>query len=139
MYDQLIPESAIKMGQNMHQGHERFENGASLYAVTIVTMERNKLKNGTDVFLEATNASFIESMGVSPKKAKINWNKFGDGRNRLNYDFIFNHSGAKLRGKGYWIYDKNRAIRVSVAYMTTLSKKEIEHVISFLDTFVLIK
>jgi len=122
-----------------YQSNKRFNEGASLFAITIVPMDKNKLKNGTDVFLKAANSSFIESMGSDPKKATINWTKFGDGRSKLNYDFIFDYSGFKLKGKGYWIYDKNRAIRVSVAYMTTLKSVDIKETVAFLDTFILVK
>lgn len=121
-----------------YQGSKIFENGGALFSITVVTLPPQISRAKINRFLEELNSRFIESMGQMPKKAKVKWAKFGDGRDRLSYEFDFELDGIPGQGRGFWIADKNRVIRVSVSYTKGLNDHEIREALSFLDSFVLV-
>ncbi len=121
-----------------YQSSKSFSNGGALYAITVVPIPPNIAKEKPTEFLEASNAAFVKSMGQNPSSAKVKWARFVDDRKRLNYEFEFVYSGVPFKGYGFWIIDKNRAIRVSVSYTKSLSRNEVRETISFLDSFVIL-
>lgn len=121
-----------------YQGSKVFENGGALYSITVVTLPPKISRANINRFLEELNSGFIETMGQTSRKAKVKWAKFGDGRNRLSYEFDFEHDGIPVRGHGFWVADKNRVIRVSVSYTKSLNDHEVREALSFLDSFVLL-
>jgi hypothetical protein len=121
-----------------YQSAQNFDNGGVLYAITVVPITLKIAKEKSTEFLVESNATFVKSMGQSPSEAKVKWAKFGDDRKRLNYEFDFNYSGVPLKAYGFWIIDRDRAIRVSVSYTKSLASNEIREAISFLDSFFIV-
>lgn len=118
------------------QSVQSFDNGGALYAITVSPAPSKIPKNQSKEFLEASNAVFIKMMGQKLSQAKVEWLIFGDGRNKLNYECEFFYDGILFKGLGFWIMDRNRAIRVSVAYTNTLTKQQVREVVPFLDSFM---
>lgn len=121
-----------------YQSSQSFDNGGALFAITVVPVSSEIFKNKSKDFLEASNAAFVQSMGQKLSQAKVKWLKFGGNKKRLNYEFDFLYNGVSLKGVGFWIMDKNRAIRVSVAYTNTLTSQQARETISFLDSFFIL-
>ena len=122
-----------------YQCIKQYSNGGALFGF-IVTISPEKITDAnTKIFLEESNASFIKSLGQDPKNGKTKWGKFGDGRPKLTYELSFTNDDIPFRGIGYWIIYKGRAIRVSVSYMNTLSKKDINQAKEFLETFTILR
>ena len=120
-----------------YQYIQNFDSGVALLAITISSVSSKIAKNKTKEFLEASHSIFIEMLGMKPSQNKVKWLTFGDGRNQLKYECDFIYDGVLFNGVGFWIMDGNRAIRVSVAYTTTLTSQQAREVISFLDSFTI--
>lgn len=121
-----------------YQSSKIFDSGGALYAITVVSIPATIQKRKIDSFLSQLNAEFIKSLGANPATAKTKWEKFGDGRHLLTYQFDFNHEEIPLTGHGFWLNDNNRAIRVSVSYTRSLGDQEVREILSFLETFTLL-
>jgi len=121
-----------------YQSYKIFENGGALYSITVVTIPPEITSNKINKHLQDLNAEFIKTMGQRPASAKVTMGKFGDGRSRLDYEFDFQHDGIPFKAHGYWLNDKKRIIRVSVAYTKNLKTRDAQIVLLFLDSFVLI-
>ncbi len=120
-----------------YQSVRNFNNGGALFAITISPIQFDPKKGDPMRFLEALNNEFIKLMGQNPNRAKTKWSSFGDGRKCLNYEFEFTYSGAPFKGRGFWVFDRGRAIRVSVAYTASLTPKETGEVLQFLPSYVM--
>ena len=141
----IFPETPEKVSAATSQGAgyayqstKSFANGGALYAITIVPIPSAIKQSSFNSFLEMSNDAFVKSMGQDPKRAKANWYSFGDGRKRLDYDFRFTCNGIPFRGRGFWIIDRGRAIRVSVSYTESLTSKEAGEVLRFPESFVIL-
>lgn len=121
-----------------YQSAKKFTNGGALYSITVLPIPSDIDKSSFNSLLEMSNDAFMKSMGQDPKKAKINWNSFGDCRKRLEYDFRFIYDEMPFRGHGFWIIDGNRAIRVSVSYTERLTSKEEDEVLHFPESFCIL-
>lgn len=121
-----------------YQSVKNFSNGGALFVISISPIHFDQTKSDPMRFLEALNNEFIKLMGQNPNRAKTKWSSFGDGRKILNYEFEFTDSGAPFKGRGFWIFDNRRIIRVSVAYTESLTPKEIREVLQFLPSFVMV-
>jgi len=119
-----------------YQSSKKISNGGALYAITVAPILPNIPKVNVTEFLETSNDAFVISMGQNPSNAKVKWVKFGDNRKRLNYEFDFVYGEVPFKSYGFWIVDRNRAIRVSVSYTKNLSRNKVRETISFLDSFM---
>lgn len=140
-----FPDEPVRTGTVMshgrgysYQSSKRFSKGAALYAITVVEVSPAIARTKPIEFLKAVHAEFVRTMGSELGNSITKQSRFGDGRKRLNYEIDFVHSGALLKGYGFWIIDNNRAIRVSVVYSKSIGMHEAQEVVSFLDTFVLL-
>ncbi len=122
-----------------YQSIQSIDDGGALFAISAVPVSSKIGKSNSKVFLEASHATFIKMMGKKPGQSKVKWLTFGDGRNRLSYEYDFFEDDISFKGLGFWIMDKNRAIRVSVAYTNTLlTSQPIREAVSFLDSFMIL-
>ncbi|WP_410474402.1 hypothetical protein [Guyparkeria sp. TX1] len=121
-----------------YQSAKRFNNGGALYAITIIPLPEGINDANSKMFVEKSNDAFVQAMGQNPGDAKASWRGFGDSRERLDYDFRFLFSGVPFKGRGFWLVDRENYIRVSVSFSESLSSKNKDRVLSFLDSFVLV-
>ncbi len=121
----------------VYQYVQSFDNGAAIFAITVVPSLSEAEKKYQKVTLETIHSEALRLIGVPPDQNKFEWVLFGDGKNRLNYEFDCMYDGSLFKGLGFWIIDGNRAIRVSIAYTGTLSNQQIRKASSFLDTFAI--
>jgi len=132
-------EAASSQGSGYaYQSIQRFDNGGALFAITVTSAPSKFAKNRSKEFLEASNVTFIKMMGQKLSQAKVKWLTSKAGRNQLSYECDFFYDGVLFEGLGFWIMDRNRAIRVSVAYTNTLTSQQVSEVISFLDSFMIL-
>lgn len=124
-----------------YQSEKNFSNGGALYGITIVPLPsvRNESTFNTFSFLEMSNEGFVKSIGGDPRRAEAKRKRFRDGRKRLDYDLRFRYEGIPCRGRGFWIIDRGRVIRVSVSYTESLTSEEAVEVLGFLESFVILK
>lgn len=141
----MFPNNPEKVGAatsrgpgHAYQSAERFRNGGALYAITVVPVPSSIKPASFDAFLEGSHDAFVKSMGGDPGLDTVSWSTFGDERERLDYSFDFTYSGIPFTGRGFWIMDRGRAIRVSVSYTQSLTPKEIDEALRFPDSFVIL-
>lgn len=122
-----------------YQSVKEFVGGLVLYSIAVTPITIKVTPEEEKAYLYQVNTGFVKSMGQDPSVTNTKLDKFESGRNRLNYDFGYDVQGVPLmKTYGFWLVDKNRAIRVSISYTKGLSTKDQHAALSFLDSFMLI-
>jgi hypothetical protein len=121
-----------------YQCTKSFTNGGALYAITVFQIPSTIKENSLNSFLEMSHDAYLKSMAQDPKKAKVSWSSFGDGRKRLDYDCEYAIKSIPFKERGFYIIDRGRSIKVSISYTESLTSKEANEAVIFLQTFVLI-
>ncbi|MEX1138039.1 MAG: hypothetical protein WEF53_01675 [Bacteroidota bacterium] len=120
-----------------YQSTKEYDSGAVFFAITVSNPPTKLTQTNGKSVIEESNRHFIESLGQQYNRAKRKWKTFADGRPRLDYEVAFSYSGVTLHAQGFWIHHRDRIIRVSVTYMTSVTDQQRRRSLQFLDSFVL--
>lgn len=120
-----------------YQSAKHFSDRGALYAITVAPTLTDIPPLNVVEIIENASRVFLYSMNAERGSIESSWAPFGD-KKRLNYSCRFQHGDNWLRGRGFWIADGNRIIRVSVAYLEGMSHSEVIEIERFLDTFVIV-
>lgn len=121
-----------------YQAAFQFEDGGALASVFIVPTASRFTGASARAFLNGAHEGFLQALGASPADASTEWDRFADGRTILRYTVRFQYQGSALSGRGFWLLDGQRALRISVAYPLSLSAASIAAAEHFPSTFMLL-
>lgn len=71
--------------------------------------------------MEDAHVAFLQTIGASAENSVTRWTTFGNGAPSLQYEVEFAFNAVPIVGRGFWIVDRGRGIKVSVAYPQALS------------------
>ncbi len=133
-----IGVAGVESSAYAYQSAFTFEDGGALAGVTVAPLPFNLDAPSQRSFLAQSHKGFLQSLGANVETPEIEWALFGNGAPTLLYQAQFTHDGLVFLGKGFWIVDRERAVRVAVTYPRDISPRSAAIAEYFLNTFVLI-
>jgi hypothetical protein len=114
-----------------------FDEGFALYGITLVPIQSNTEVDDKKLIAESNN-SYIYSMGVEYDNANVKWDELNNGQQKLKFSFVYDYQNINLNANGFWIIHNNYIIRVYVTYSDNLKENQIQEILSFLSSFVIV-
>lgn len=133
-----VDAAGLKGSGYSYQSVFTFDEGGATANVTIAPVPFDLDSTSKRTFLLSAHRSFLQSIGAVPDSSRFKWDFLVSGVPVLQYEASFEYQGVPVISKGFWLFDRQRALRVSVAYPRALSAGSAAVADRFPNTFMLL-
>lgn len=130
--------SSVDVEAYAWQSQFEFDDGGALASVYVARVGYDLDSASQRAFLLSAHRGFLQSVGADTARAQLRWATMAAGRPVLHYEARYAVEGVQFTGKGFWVFDRQRVLRVSSSIPEALSANSAAVAQHFPRTFMLL-